>query len=197
MCVPLAQVPDGITDANRTLIPMSWLIRSSGDPMGLAGAIRHEMTAASGLATGEVTPLDRVVEYSLARERFSMVLLGIFGVLALLLGTVGLYGVISYSVAQRTNEIGIRSALGAAPTDLLGLVLRDGMRLVVIGLAVGLAGSLWLSRFLRAMLYGVTPGDPAILTGVAAVLVGAAALALLLPARRAASIDPAAALRAE
>ncbi|MGO9096387.1 MAG: ABC transporter permease [Bryobacteraceae bacterium] len=197
MFVPLAQVPDGIMDTTRTEIPLSWVIRSSGEPMALAGAIRREMTAASGLATGAVTPLEEIVADSLARERFSMVLLGIFGALALLLGTVGLYGVISYSVAQRTNEIGIRSALGAAPADLLGLVLRDGMRLVVVGLAVGLAGSLWLSRFLRAMLYGVTPGDPAILTGVAAVLVGAAALALLLPARRAARIDPAAALRAE
>jgi predicted permease len=197
MFVPLAQEPDGITDANRTQIPLIWVIRTSGDPMALAGAIRRELTAASGLPTGEVTPLDRIVADSLARERFSMVLLGIFGALALLLGTVGLYGVISYSVAQRTNEIGICGALGAAPADLLGLVLRDGMRLVVIGLAVGLAGSLWLSRFLRAMLYGVTPGDPAILTGVAAILIAAAALALLLPARRAASIDPAAALRAE
>jgi len=197
MFVPLAQVTDAMMDANRTMAPLNWVVRTRRDPMTLAGAIRCELTAASGLPAGEVMPLEGIVADSLARQRFSMALLGIFATLALLLGAIGLYGVISYSVAQRTREIGIRGALGAAPADLLGFVLQDGMRLVLIGLGIGLAASLGFSRFLQAMLHGVSPGDPAILTGVATVLAGAAALALLLPALRAARIDPVVALRAE
>src|SRR6267142_947798 len=153
MFVPLAQVPDAVMDGNRKEIPLNWVVRTSGESGGLAVAMRHEMESATGLPAGEMMPLGGLVEDALSRQRFSMVLLGIFAVVALLLGSMGLYGVIAYSVAQRTREIGIRCAVGATPSDLVRLVLRDGMRLVLAGLGIGLAASLWLSNFLRALLY--------------------------------------------
>jgi putative ABC transport system permease protein len=197
MFLPLAQVPDAVMDGNRKEIPLNWVVRTRGGPAGLAPVIGRELTAATGLPAGEMMPVGRLVADSLARQRFSMVLLAIFAALALALGSMGLYGLIAYSVAQRTREIGIRCAVGAAPSDLVWLVFRDGMRLVLTGLAIGLAVSVWLSRFLRAMLYGVSPNDPIILIGVAIVLALTAALASLLPAWRAARIDPVLALRVE
>ena len=155
------------------------------------------MESATGLPAGEMMPLGGLVEDALSRQRFSMVLLGIFAVVALLLGSMGLYGVIAYSVAQRTREIGIRCAVGATPSDLVRLVLCDGMRLVLAGLGIGLAASLWLSNFLRALLYGVSPNDPVILAGVGLLLALTAVMACVLSARRAARIDPVLALRAE
>ncbi|PYT19559.1 MAG: hypothetical protein DMG58_36115 [Acidobacteria bacterium] len=197
MFVPLAQVPDAVMDGNRKEIPLNWVVRTSGESGGLAVAMRHEMESATGLPAGEMMPLGGLVEDALSRQRFSMVLLGIFAVVALLLGSMGLYGVIAYSVAQRTREIGIRCAVGATPSDLVRLVLCDGMRLVLAGLGIGLAASLWLSNFLRALLYGVSPNDPVILAGVGLLLALTAVMACVLPARRAARIDPVLALRAE
>jgi ABC-type antimicrobial peptide transport system permease subunit len=176
---------------------LNWVVRTSGAHEGLAAAIRREITTTTGLPAAEMIPIGQLVASSLARQRFSMVLLGIFAVLALVLGAMGLYGVIAYSVAQRTREIGIRCALGAAPVDLMRLVLRDGMRLVIVGLAMGLAASVWLSRFARAILYGVSPTDPMILSAVAVALAATAALACLVPARRAALLDPVQSLRSE
>lgn len=197
MFLPLAQVPDAVMDSNRTQIPLNWVVRTSRDPMALAEPIRGELRTASGLPPGEMMPLYRLVSDSLARQRFSMLLLGIFAVLALLLGVIGLYGVISYSVAQRRREMGIRVALGAGPANLVQFVLGDGLRLVLAGLGIGLGASLWLSGFLRTLLYGVSPNDPLVLSGVALLLAAAGVLACLLPARRASHVDPMLALREE
>jgi len=138
-----------------------------------------------------------MVSASLAPRRFVVTLLEIFAGLALLMAALGLYGVIGYSVAQRTPEIGIRMALGARPGEVMGLVLRQGLRLTIIGAIAGLAASLAISAVLRGQLFHVSPFDPLTFIIAAAVLMGASALASYLPARRAARLDPTVALRYE
>ena len=134
---------------------------------------------------------------AISQERFQALLLGLFAALALVLACVGLYGVISYSVAQRTHEIGVRMALGARPGDVLKLVLRQGMGLTIVGLVVGIAIGSVATRVLSDMLFGVTPRDPLTFVGVPALLLLVAFLACYIPARRATRIDPLVALRWE
>ena len=134
---------------------------------------------------------------SVLRQRLNMILLGFFAGLALLLASIGLYGVISYSVAQRTHEIGIRLALGAQRSEVLTLIVRQGLKLTLIGLAIGIPGALGLTRFLSSLLYGVKPTDPFTFIAVSFSLVGVALLASYIPARRATTVDPMVALRYE
>jgi len=144
-----------------------------------------------------VKTLETIKSDSLGEERLRTVLLGVFAALALLLAAIGVYGVISYSVAQRTHEIGVRAALGAGRWDQLRLVLKDGMLLTAAGLAIGVVGALGLTRLLASLLFGVSPRDPWTLLLVGAVMVGVAAAACFIPAHRAASVDPLVALRHE
>jgi len=132
-----------------------------------------------------------------AARLFSMILLGVFAMLALVLAAVGIYGVISYSVAQRTREVGIRMALGARTIDVIKLVVRDGLKLVLIGVGVGLAGALALTRLMTTLLFGVTPTDTVTYATVAVGLVLVALIACCIPARRATKVDPLVALRFE
>jgi putative ABC transport system permease protein len=146
-------------------------------------------------ATTDIRSVDQIKDLSMANRRLQAVLLGIFASVALLLAGIGIYGVISYSVAQRTHEIGIRAALGATEARLMGLILQRGVILAGIGLVVGVAGSLGLTRLMESLLFGVGARDPLTMTLVAVVLALVAVLACYVPARRATTIDPLLALR--
>jgi putative ABC transport system permease protein len=139
--------------------------------------------------------MDQVLSRSLALRTFMMTLLSLFAGLALFLASIGIYGLISYSVSQRSREIGMRMAIGASPSDILRLVLSEGLRLVLVGAALGIAGAFFLTRLLATMLYGVTATDPWIFAAVTVVLVAVSLAACYLPARRAMRVDPLIALR--
>jgi ABC-type antimicrobial peptide transport system permease subunit len=145
---------------------------------------------------GEQT-MDEIISDSISDRKFSMVLLGTFAALALLLSSIGIYGVISYLIGERTHEIGIRMALGAQRNDVLTLVLSEGVRLTLIGAAIGIAAALGLTRLMANLLYGVSATDPLTFTAVPIVLLGVAMLACYIPARRAMRVDPMTALRYE
>jgi putative ABC transport system permease protein len=142
-------------------------------------------------------PMTRIVDTHLAQPRFNMMLLGVFAGVAMILAAIGIYGVIAYSVAQRTREIGIRMALGARRTQMLGMVLRQSMMLVVIGIVIGFLVALGVTRVMATLLYGVTANDASIYAAVIALLGTAALLASYVPARRAMKVDPMVALRYE
>jgi putative ABC transport system permease protein len=146
-------------------------------------------------ALSRVRTLEQIERESLAAQRVQSILYAVFATIALLLAAVGIYGVISYSVAQRTHEMGIRAALGASAATLRSLVFRGGMRLTLIGLAVGLAGSLAVTRVMTSILSGVSPRDPLTLAAVAALLAIVAAVACFIPARRVTRVAPNRALR--
>jgi len=171
---------------------------TSVDPRTLEGAARAAFLAADPtLPVFRVQPLESYVASSLAQRRFTLTLLGLFGGLALALASVGIYGLISYAVTLRTREMGIRMAFGAERSDVLAMVLRQGLALTGLGLAVGFAASLALTRFLSSLLFEVRPTDLATSAAVAFLLAAIALLASYLPARRAASLDPMIALRYE
>jgi putative ABC transport system permease protein len=172
------------------------VVRTKVAPLSLVRAIRKEIFALDPRQpVSNVQALEDLVDDSLADRRLVLTLLNLFSVAALLLVAVGLYGVLAYSVRQRTREIGIRSALGAQPGDVLKLILGQGMRLVFIGLGLGLPGALVLSRLIRTLLYGVGPADPLTLLGACILITSVALIACWLPARRAVRIDPVAALK--
>jgi putative ABC transport system permease protein len=141
--------------------------------------------------------MEKTVADSISSKRFTMTLLGVFALLALLLASIGIYGVLSYMVGQRTKEIGVRMALGAQRFDVLRMVLKDGARMTMVGIMLGLAGALGLTRLIRSMLYGVKPTDPLTFISVAALLGVIAMFACYVPARRAMKVDPIEALRHE
>jgi len=174
------------------------MVRTTVDPLSMVTAVRRQVVEAGrDQPVYNVQSMQQIVSDSVADRRFSMFLLGIFAVLALVLASVGVYGVISYTAGQRTHEIGIRMALGAGRADVLRLVVGQGLALVLIGVGAGLAAALGLTRLMSGMLYGVRPTDLLTFAVVSLVLAGAAVLASYLPARRAAEVDPVVALRYE
>jgi predicted permease len=190
--VPMLFVPF----AQRTIRSVRMVVRATGDPVALATAIRTEIRALDrDLAIADITPLTRLVARSMARPRFYTSLLSLFAAVALLLAATGVFGVMSYAVAQRAREISIRLALGALPSDVVRMIVGRALRLSATGAVVGLAAALALGRFIQGQLFGVTLLDPMTLGSVALVLGASAALASFLPAWRATKFDPASALR--
>jgi putative ABC transport system permease protein len=198
MIVPQAQVTDGITKLNAGIGPIAWLIRAHGDPRTLTNQITEQLRQASGgFPVAHVRLMDEVVSRSTARETFNMILLGTFGGLALVLASIGIYGLMAYSVQQRTQEMGIRMALGADRDVIRKLVVWHGMRLALIGVVLGIGASFLLTRLLTAFLFGVKPWDPTVFIAVPVVLTLVALLAVWLPATKASKLNPMEALRVE
>ncbi len=172
--------------------------RAAADPLSLSSALRTAVAAMDkNLAVSNISPMEEITAQSIGQERFTLLLLGVFSALALLLAVAGIYGVMSYAVAQRTHEIGVRVALGAQTRDVLKLVVSQGMALVLMGVGIGLASALALTRFIKGLLFGVSATDPMTFAGVAALLALVALFACWIPARRAAKVDPMVALRCE
>ncbi|HLM56547.1 MAG TPA: FtsX-like permease family protein, partial [Pyrinomonadaceae bacterium] len=179
------------------LTNFSYIIRAGGEAPALASAARAELRALDPNVPARVRTLEEVVSSSLDGRRFSLVIFAVFAGAALALAVTGVYGVMSYAVARRTHEIGVRVALGARRRDILGLVLGRGMRLTLFGVAAGALGAVTSTRLMSGLLYGVSPSDPWSLLAVSALLVAVAFLACLIPAYRATKVDPVVALKTE
>ena len=198
MYIPQSQMPEGLTALANSVIPLSWAIRTAGEPMPLRVAVERELHLVDGLMpVSRVRTMEQVISEAVSRQNFNMVLLSIFAGVALVLAGIGIYGVMSYSVQQRTQEIGIRMALGASRGSMLKLVLAQGMKLAGIGVVLGLALAYGATRLLASLLFGVKASDPATFAAVAGILTAAALMAAYIPARRATTVDPAIALRYE
>jgi predicted permease len=196
MYLPYVQLPDFFLP--QAAQSTSVLVRSSASPLSLVGSIQREVgTLDPDDVVYKVRTMDEMIAGSLAERRFSIVLLSVFAGVALLLATIGIYGVVSYLVGQRTNEIGIRMALGAQQRDILRMVLGQGGKMAAVGVAIGLVASFGLTRLMATMLFGVTATDPFTFGGVAVILLVVVLLACWIPARRAMRVDPMVALRHE
>jgi predicted permease len=196
--IPVSQVTDGMTALNARILPINWAIRTQVEPYSLSAAIGREIqTAGHDLPVARIRSMQQVVVQSTARNDFNALLLTVFAAVALLLAAIGIYGLMAYTVQQRTQEIGIRLALGAGPSQMRNMVMAQGMRLALIGVVVGLGAAFGLSRLMASLLYGVKFSDPLVFASVALTLTAVALLATYLPARRATRVDPLVALRYE
>ena len=198
MIVPGSQVTDGMTALNSNIGPMVWLVRTHGDPHPYISAVTGQLRQSSGgFPVARVRTMTQVVGNSTAREDFNMLLLTIFGACALILAAIGIYGLMAYSVQQRTQEMGIRMALGADRSRIRSLVVWHGMRLAIVGVVIGIGAAFGLTRFIASLLFGVKTWDPAVFVTVPVILSLVALLAVWMPATRASRLDPQQALRIE
>ncbi|HMG33330.1 MAG TPA: ABC transporter permease [Blastocatellia bacterium] len=193
MYISFQQVPDEFIFPSSTIV-----VRTNANPSSYVGPMRDDLASIGGNATlSDAKTMEQHKGNLIADRRFTLILVGVFAALALVLASIGIYGVISYSVEQRTREIGIRTALGASPRHVLGMVVGGGAKLAIIGIAIGTVGGLVLTQLIRAFLYSVSPSDPLTFTGIALVLAAVAIIASYVPARRAMKVDPNTALRCE
>ena len=198
MYVPQSQMTEGLTALANSVIPLSWCIRTAADPSSLRVAIGRELHAVDGqVPISRERTMTEVLAGAVARQSFNTVLLSIFAGVALVLAAIGIYGLMSYSVDQRRQEIGIRMALGADRGRMLRVVLREGMTLAGLGVVLGLLLAYGLTRLLASLLFGVKASDPVAFAAVAGILTMVALVAAYIPARRATTVDPAIALRYE
>jgi putative ABC transport system permease protein len=198
MYVPMAQEPDGVTVANVKLLPLVWIARTATEPHRLSGSIKSALESSVGqLPVTRIQALTDVVSDSTARTRFNTWLMTVFGFCALALAGVGVYGLVSYWVQQRSREIGVRLALGAEASRIAMMVVGQGMRLALLGVGVGLVGALALAQAIRGLLFGVPAHDPIVFTSIALLLAVVALAAVSIPAWKASRIDPLRALRTE
>jgi putative ABC transport system permease protein len=196
--IPAAQAKLGTSKLFEGWFPPSIVVRTTGNPLLLNQALREALAATDSLVpTGAVRSMDQVLSHSLGLRSFMMLLLSIFGGLALVLASVGIYGVIAFAVSQRTREIGVRMALGAQPGDVLRMILLEGLKLVAVGVVLGVTAALMLTRLLEGMVYGVSMRDPLIFVLVNLLMVAVSLAACYVPARRAMHVDPIIALRYE
>jgi predicted permease len=200
MYIPQAQVPDAANALNVRLTPMAWVVRTQGDPHAFSLPIQDRLRQATGLPVTDVRSMDEVVSLSTSRERFNMWLMTVFGVSALALAAIGIYGLMAYSVEQRTQEIGIRLALGAGVAQVRRMVVLQGTGLALAGVVVGVGAALALVHFvssITALLFGVGASDPVVFAGVPVILMIVALASVWLPALRASRVDPIVAMRVE
>ena len=197
MIVPDSQVLDAMTALNAKIVPLRWAVRTRGDPRRLSAAIAEQLRQASGgFPVSHVITMEESVSRTTSRQTFNMMLLSIFGAIALVLAAIGIYGLIAYTVQQRSQEIGIRMALGADRAMIRNLVVWDGMRLTLIGMVLGIGASFGLTRLIASFLFGVKTWDPTAFIAVPAVLATVALLAGWVSAIRASRLGPVFALRA-
>jgi predicted permease len=197
MWIPQAQVPDAANALNISLTPISWIIRTQVPPQTLSNRIQDELRKATGLPVSNVQSMEEIAALSVSRQKFNMWVMTVFGGCALLLAAIGIYGLMAYSVEQRTQEIGIRLALGAQVSQVRTMVVKQGMILALAGVVIGLGAAFWLAHLINAFLFGVTSRDPLVFAGVPVLLTLVAFLAAWIPARRASTVDPLIALRYE
>ena len=197
MFVPAAQIPDQVTALNSRVSPLWWIVRTHVEPHSVYKSLAAALHDASGLPVAHIRTMDEIVAVSTSRERFNMLLLTIFGSSALLMAAIGIYGLMAYSVQQRTQELGIRMALGAQESNIRNMVIRQGMVLALIGVVAGLGGALWLTHFLASFLFGIKAIDPAAFIFTPILLGAVALLAVWVPARRATRVSPMTALRVD
>jgi predicted permease len=197
MYIPQGQVPDAVNALNMRISTMKWVVRTRTEPYALSREIQEQLRQATGLPVSEIRTMDEVVARSTSRQRFNMLLMTVFGAAAVLLAAIGIYGLMTYSVEQRTQEIGIRLALGAQASRLRRMIMAEGMGLAVIGVVVGIASALGLTRFMANLLFGVQARDPMVFLGIPLLLAAVALAAVWLPAQRVTRVDPLTALRYE
>jgi hypothetical protein len=198
MYIPMSQMPDKVTALNSRIAPLWWIVKTQVEPHTLAKPIAAALRDASGgLPVAHVRSMDEIVVVNTSRQRFNMLLLSIFGSSALLMAAIGIYGLMAYSVQQRTQELGIRMALGAQASNIRNMVIRQGMILAAIGVVVGIGGALWLAHFLTSFLFGVKTWDLTAFIITPFLLSVIALLAVWIPARRATRVSPITALRFE
>jgi len=177
---------------------MAIVLRTASNPLGVANTARSQIwTVDKDMPVFNIADMDQIISESVSQQRFNLLLMSLFAVIALLLASVGIYGVMSYSVTQRTHEIGIRMALGAQAGDVLKMVVRQGMTLVLIGLSAGIVAAFALTRLIASLLFSTSVTDPVTFVGISVLLGAVAFVANLIPARRATKIDPLIALRYE
>ena len=198
MYIPVAQMPDKVTELNSRIAPLWWIVRTRMEPHTLTAAVTSAVRdATGGLPVAHIRSMDEIVVLTTSRERFNMLLLSVFGASALLMAAIGIYGLMAYSVQQRTQELGVRMALGAQAANIRNMVVRQGMVLAGIGLVIGVGGAFWLTRFLTGFLFGVKKWDPTAFILTPVLLCAVALIAVWVPARRATRVDPMSALRFE
>ncbi|MDA0205442.1 MAG: ABC transporter permease [Acidobacteria bacterium] len=197
MYVPQAQISDAANVLNTGIMPLSWVVRTAGNSSALTEQIQAELRQASGLPVANVESMEEIVSNSLSRQKFNMWLMTVFRFVAMLLAAIGIYGLMAYSVQQRTQEIGVRLALGARLDQVRNMVVAQGMKLALAGVVIGIGAAYGLTQFIATFLFGVEAHDLATFVAVPVVLSLVALVAVWIPARRASRVEPLKALRYE
>jgi putative ABC transport system permease protein len=194
--IPAAQMSDAMTAWSNRQFPLTWVVRTSVDPRLVSPAIADELRAAAGgLPVSHVRTMSEVLAATTARTNFTMMLFSVFAAIALILAATGMYALMSYSVQQRTREIGIRIAFGARPSDVRNSVVLHSARLAVVGVVLGTAVALVLTRLMVSLIFGIAPWDPVVFVSVAAILTAVSLAAAFVPAFRATRVSPLDAVR--